>query len=47
MKNDTSFYEKQAVVYEEEDVSVFHDFIIMAPKRYSPWLVHVFFLGEN
>lgn len=36
MKNDTSFYEKQAVVYEEEDASVFHYFIIIAPKRYSP-----------
>ena len=36
MKNDTSFYEKQAVVYEEEDASVLHNFIIIAPKRFSP-----------
>ncbi len=47
MKNKPSFCVKQAVVYEEEDASVFHDFIIIAPKRYSPWLVYVFFLGEN
>ena len=32
MKNDTSFYEKQAVVYEEKDVSVFHCFIIISLK---------------
>ena len=47
MKNDTSFYEKQAVVYEEEDASVFHCFIIISLKGIIHGYSCLSFLGEN
>lgn len=47
MKNDTSFCEKQAVVYEEEDASVFHCFIIISLKGIIHGFSCLSFLGEN
>ena len=47
MKNKPSFCEKQAVVYEEEDASVFHCFIIISLKGIIHGYSCLSFLGEN